>query len=58
MPWGQKFAALEQVDSEYEHLVPCENRRPMPNGTSLESGWIKYMRVSYVLWVVHDEGEV
>ena len=25
VPWGQKFAALEQVDSEYEDLVPCQN---------------------------------
>ena len=23
--WGEKFAALEQVDSEYEDLVPCQN---------------------------------
>ena len=23
--WREKFAALEQVDSEYEHLVPCQN---------------------------------
>ena len=25
MPWQEEFAALKQVDGEYEDLVPCKN---------------------------------
>ena len=25
MPWREEFAALKQVDDEYEDLVPCKN---------------------------------
>ena len=25
MPWRKKLSALEQIDGEYEDLVPCKN---------------------------------
>ena len=25
MPWRKKLSALEQIDGEYEDLIPCKN---------------------------------